>query len=117
MDTGYWVFADRIFDQVGFTGFWIEDGCIHGPDGETGYRIDGKHIFGPSGDTGYIIEDGRITDITSRSNLAETSNGSDIIELDGGTIMPGFIEMHSHMHCSAETDAYQHIMTESDRCF
>ena len=71
----------------------------------------------PVSDAALIIEDGRITDITSRNNLAGVSDGSDVIELNGGTIMPGFIEMHSHMHCSAETDAYQHIMTESDQVF
>ena len=31
--------------------------------------------------------------------------------------MPGFIEMHTHIHCSAQTDAYTHIMTESDETF
>ncbi|MCH8060907.1 MAG: amidohydrolase family protein [Chloroflexi bacterium] len=71
----------------------------------------------PVSDAALIIEDGRITDITSRNNLAGLSDDSDVIELNGGTIMPGFIEMHSHMHCSAETDAYQHIMTESDQVF
>ena len=28
--------------------------------------------------------------------------------------MPGFIEMHSHIHCSAETNAYHHATTESN---
>ena len=63
------------------------------------------------------IEDGRITEITSASVISGPSDGYDLIKLDGGTIMPGFIEVHSHMHCSAETDAYQHIMTESDQVF
>ena len=71
----------------------------------------------PVSDAALIIEDGRITDITSRSNVTGLSDDHDVIELSGGTIMPGFIEMHSHMHCSAETDAYQHIMTESDQVF
>ena len=39
----------------------------------------------------------------------------DLVEVSGGTIMPGFIEMHSHIHCSAETDAYRHVTTESDQ--
>ena len=71
----------------------------------------------PVSDAALIIEDGRITDITSRSKVTGLSDDHDVIELSGGTIMPGFIEMHSHMHCSAETDAYQHIMTESDQVF
>ena len=71
----------------------------------------------PVSDAALIIEDGRITDITSRSKVPGPSDDHEVIELSGGTIMPGFIEMHSHMHCSAETDAYQHIMTESDQVF
>ena len=71
----------------------------------------------PVSDSALVIEDGRITAITSQNNLPGPSDDSDVIELSGGTIMPGFIEMHSHMHCSAETDAYQHIMTETDQVF
>lgn len=71
----------------------------------------------PVSDAALVIEDGRITEITSKNNLGELSDDPDVIELAGGTIMPGFIEMHSHMHCSAQADAYQHIMTESDQVF
>ena len=71
----------------------------------------------PVSDAALIIEEGRITEITSKNNLPAPSDDTDTIELSGGTIMPGFIEMHSHMHCSAETDAYRHIMTERDQVF
>ena len=62
------------------------------------------------------IEDGRITQIASGSDAAASpGEGVDVIEVSGGTIMPGFIEMHSHIHCSASTDAYRHVTTESDQ--
>jgi imidazolonepropionase-like amidohydrolase len=65
-----------------------------------------------------VAEDGRITEITTQDKLQfATGEAVEIIEATGGTIMPGFIEMHSHMHCSAEIDAYRHITTESDETF
>ena len=65
-----------------------------------------------------VIENGRITEITTQEEL-QFAPGEDVevIEVSGGSIMPGFIEMHSHMHCSAQEDAYAHIMTESDEVF
>ena len=65
-----------------------------------------------------VIENGKITEITTQQAL-QFAPGEDVevIEVSGGSIMPGFIEMHSHMHCNAQEDAYAHIMTESDEVF
>jgi imidazolonepropionase-like amidohydrolase len=72
----------------------------------------------PVSNAALVIQDGRISEITTQDKLNLAEGGeADVIEVTGGSIMPGFIEMHSHMHCSAETDAYQHIMTESDQVF
>lgn len=59
-----------------------------------------------------ILEGGRIAAVTTRDQIGASPEG-DVIEVAGGTIMPGFIEMHTHMHCSAQPDAYENIMTES----
>ena len=59
-----------------------------------------------------IMEDDRIVAVTTRGELAAEPTG-EVIDVPGGTIMPGFIEVHSHMHCSASPDAYEHIMTET----
>ncbi|MCY4652655.1 MAG: hypothetical protein OXC95_05765, partial [Dehalococcoidia bacterium] len=65
-----------------------------------------------------VVKDGRISEITSQDNLSiGESEEVDVIDVSGGTLMPGFIEMHTHIHCSAQTDAYTHIMTESDETF
>ena len=62
-----------------------------------------------------IIEDAKITAVGTQDELrVAPGDGVDVIESNGCTIMPGFIEMHSHIHCSAETDAYRHVTTESD---
>ena len=59
-----------------------------------------------------IIERGRIAAVTTRDELGSAPEG-EVIELAGGTIMPGFVEVHAHMHCSASPDAYDHVMGES----
>ena len=65
-----------------------------------------------------LIEDGRIAQIAAADAIPLAPDDAvDVIEVSGGSIMPGFIEMHSHIHCSAELDAYTHITTESDDVF
>ncbi|MCY3638046.1 MAG: amidohydrolase family protein, partial [Chloroflexi bacterium] len=65
-----------------------------------------------------VIENGRITEITTQDALQfAPGEDVDVVQVEGGSIMPGFIEVHTHMHCSAEVEAYQHIMTETDEIF
>ena len=63
-----------------------------------------------------VVRDGRIAEVTTQDKL-NVGADADVIDVPGGTLMPGFIEMHTHIHCSAQTDAYTHIMTESDETF
>ena len=47
-----------------------------------------------------VAEDGRITQVTTQ-DLLQISAGEDVDEITvSGSMMPGYIEMHSHMHCS-----------------
>ena len=65
-----------------------------------------------------VLENGRISRVTTQEQLTPGDTAeADVIEVQGGTIMPGFIEMHSHIHCSTQEDAYLHITTESDQVF
>ena len=69
----------------------------------------------PVADAALVVEDGRIVSVGPRESLAPAPAGeTEVVETPGGTILPGFIEMHSHIHCSAESDAYRHVTTESD---
>lgn len=65
-----------------------------------------------------VVKNGRVAEVTTQDKLrlAEREE-AEVIDVPGGTLMPGFIEMHTHIHCSAQTDAYTHIMTESDETF
>jgi len=65
-----------------------------------------------------VIEDTKIIKVCSEDHLLpEDVIGAEIIEYQNGTILPGFIEMHSHIHCNAQTDAYEKITTESNETF
>jgi len=65
-----------------------------------------------------VIDNGRIVRVTTKAELGrDTGKGIETIEVKGGTLMPGFIEAHAHMHCSAEADAFKHITTDSDQVF
>ena len=62
-----------------------------------------------------LVEDGHIAQVGARDELRlEPGEPVDEIEVSGGSILPGFIEAHTHIHCSAEADAYRHVTTESD---
>ena len=71
----------------------------------------------PISEAAIMLEDGKITWIGSQSEFALIiQDDADEIVVNG-TIMPGFVEVHSHMHCSSEIDAYRHITTESNEIF
>lgn len=76
--------------------------------------IDGTGA-GPIANAALTIEDGKITAVGTQDELRlAPGDDVDVVETHGCTILPGFIEMHSHIHCSAESDAYRHVTTESD---
>ena len=65
-----------------------------------------------------VIEGDKISKICTSNELTEADkNQAEVLSVPGGSILPGFIEMHSHIHCSSEADAYQHITTESNETF
>ena len=84
---------------------------------KAGRLIDGTGAD-PVSNAAVVVENGRISRILSQDDLhVGEREEAEIIDVPGGTLMPGFIEMHTHIHCSAHTDAYAHIMTESDATF
>ena len=71
----------------------------------------------PIDNAALVAEEGRITEVTTQDQL-RLAPGEDVDEITvKGSIMPGYIEMHSHMHCSSELDAYKHVTTESNETF
>ena len=65
-----------------------------------------------------VIEGDKISKICTSNELTDADkNQAEVLSVPGGSILPGFIEMHSHIHCSSEADAYEHFSTESNETF
>lgn len=62
-----------------------------------------------------VIEDKRVSVVTTQDLLGSAGQGEwETIEVPGGTILPGFVQVHSHIHCSGDADVYRQVTTESD---
>jgi imidazolonepropionase-like amidohydrolase len=62
-----------------------------------------------------IIENGLISKICDQSEINDIKYPNyKLLHTNGGTLLPGFIEMHSHIHVSAEEEAYDHSINDSD---
>ena len=87
------------------------------------YIIQSDRLIDGSGSTplqkgAIVIEGDKISKICTSNELTEADkNQAEVLSVPGGSILPGFIEMHSHIHCSSEADAYEHITTESNETF
>ena len=58
---------------------------------------------GPPGDLGLItdalvvVEDGRVVWVGSRSDLPGGSGSDDVLDAEGGAVLPGFVDAHTHL--------------------
>jgi len=78
-----------------------------------------KLIDGTGGDAvengALLVEDGRITAVATRGDLeAGSVDRATVIDVPGGSIVPGLVETHAHMHCSADADTFRQVTTEPD---
>lgn len=66
-----------------------------------------------------LVEHGRIVDVVPLSRMsADPSDQFQIFELGDVSLLPGLVEAHCHMHCSATPDAPKLVLSESvDRLF
>ena len=60
-----------------------------------------------------VIDDGRVEGIATGDDVGAALEGADRVDVAGGSILPGFVEMHTHMHCSADVDPFTDLATDS----
>lgn len=69
----------------------------------------------PLRDAAVLVEDGVIAAVDSQEAMSQAkTEDCEVIAVENGAIMPGFVEAHSHIHLSAGQDVYEQVTTESD---
>ena len=66
-------------------------------------------------DHAVIIEDGVITAVEPAANVASSGDSYEVHDLGDVSLLPGLVDAHSHMHCSATHDAQALAMSENDQ--
>jgi len=66
-------------------------------------------------DHAVIVEDGVITAVEPAANVASSGDSYEVHDLGDVSLLPGLVDAHSHMHCSATHDAQALAMSENDQ--
>ena len=65
-------------------------------------------------DHAVVVKDGLIDEVVPRASLpVDIADTHDVHDLGDVSLLPGLIDAHAHMHCSATLDAYHLTTTES----
>ena len=66
-------------------------------------------------DHAVIVEDGVITAVEPAANVSSSGDSYEVHDLGDVSLLPGLVDAHSHMHCSATHDAQALAMSENDQ--
>ncbi len=78
-------------------------------------RIANPDVSGWLTDHAVIVEDGVITAVEPSANLTSANDSYEVFDLGNVSLLPGLIDAHSHMHCSATHDAQSLAMRENNQ--
>ena len=77
-------------------------------------RIANATVSGWLADHAVLTEGGRIQAVVPQRELSrDVSSSHRVHDLGDVSLLPGLVDVHAHMHCSATSDAYQLLTTES----
>ena len=69
-------------------------------------RVSNADMTGWLSDSAVKIVDGKIHDVLPASSLpSDVEETSEVLRLGDVSLMPGLVDAHCHMHCSATKDA------------
>jgi len=77
-------------------------------------RIANENTSGWLNDHAIVIEDDIIESVTPIASLGSTDNAK-VLDLGDVSVLPGLVDAHCHMHCSATHDAQALALTENDQ--
>jgi imidazolonepropionase-like amidohydrolase len=76
-------------------------------------RVANEAVDGWLVDHAVVVEGDRIASVVPKSSLpTDIKNTATVFELGDVSLLPGLIDAHCHMHCSATIDAQERAMTE-----
>ena len=75
-------------------------------------RVANPGLTGWLTDHAVVVEGGVINEVMPSSALSEAP-GARVYELGDVSMLPGIVEAHSHVHCSATHDAYDLMMSDT----
>ena len=78
-------------------------------------RVSNAQMTGWLSDRAVRIIDGKISDVLPASNLpSDVEETSEVLHLGDVSLIPGLVDAHCHMHCSATKDAQALALAEKD---
>ncbi len=78
-------------------------------------RVANADVSGWLDDHAVVVEDGFITAVQPSANFASGGDSHEVHDLGDVSLLPGLVDAHSHMHCSATHDAQTLAMNENDQ--
>ena len=79
-------------------------------------RVANGDLDGWLSDHAVIVEGEHIDSIVPRAQLpGDIGETSELVDLGDVSLLPGLIDAHCHMHCSARPGALQHALTDTDQ--
>ncbi|MCH8909993.1 MAG: amidohydrolase family protein [Chloroflexi bacterium] len=80
-------------------------------------RVANESASGWLNDHAVVVEDGIITAVEPSANVPASTDGGgyEVFDLGDVSLLPGLVDAHCHMHCSATHDAQSLAMSENDQ--
>ncbi|MBT3995509.1 MAG: amidohydrolase family protein [Chloroflexi bacterium] len=78
-------------------------------------RVANADVSGWLDDHAVVVEDGVITAVEPSANVSSAGDSYEVHDLGDVSLLPGLVDAHSHMHCSATHDAQALAMSENDQ--
>ena len=78
-------------------------------------RVANEDVSGWLEDHAVVVEGGVITTVEPAANVYASNDSYEVHDLGDVSFLPGLVDAHCHMHCSATHDAQALAMSESDQ--
>ena len=78
-------------------------------------RVANADVSGWLQDHAVVVEDGAITAVEPSASISASANEYTVHDLGDVSLLPGLVDAHSHMHCSATHDAQRLALAEDDQ--